>query len=144
MHKQEDCMEPTLFELILSIKRKCLSNEEKIQNELKLTPAEFNGLLVLFPKEEILGSVFAERMRLSPSRGSRVLGRLMKGGYVQTDSKPENRRSVFISLTQSGLQMKKKIVNRMQTCENQICSPFSRKEIESMKQTLIQLEQALS
>ena len=136
-------MEPTLFELILSIKRKCVSNEEKIQNELKLTPAEFNGLLALNPNEEILGNTFAERMRLSTSRGSSVLGKLMGNGYVQTDFKPNNRRSVFISLTQVGLNMKKKIINRMGICENRICSSFSKKEIDQMKQTLIQLEQAL-
>ncbi len=136
-------MEPTLFELILSIKRKCVSNEEKIQNELKLTPAEFNGLLALYPNEEILGNTFAERMRLSPSRGSRVLGKLMKNGYVNTDLKPNNRRSVFISLTQLGLKMKKKILYRMRVCENRICSAFSEEEINNIKQTLIQLEQVL-
>ena len=136
-------MEPTLFELILSIKRKCASNEEKIQTELKLTPAEFNGLLALYPKEEILGSAFAQRMHLSPSRGSRVLGKLMESGYVQTDLKPNNRRSVYISLTQSGLNMKKKILNRMRVCENRICTVFSERDINKIKQTLIQLEQAL-
>ncbi len=136
-------MESTLFELILSIKRKCASNEEKIQTELKLTPAEFNGLLALYPKEEILGNAFAERMQLSPSRGSRVLGKLMGSGYVQTDLKPNNRRGVFISLTQPGLNMKKKILNRMRICEDRICSAFSEQEIHKMKQALIRLEQAL-
>ncbi len=136
-------MEPTLFELILSIKRKCTANEEKIQNELKLTPAEFNGLLGLQPKEEILGNTFAERIRLSPSRGSRVLGKLMESKYVQTKFKPNDRRSVYISLTQLGLNMKRKILYRMEVCEKRICATFSEKEVNRIKQTLIQLEQAL-
>jgi len=113
-------MSRKLFELILSIKRKCVSNEEKIQHELNLSQAEFNGLLALKPEEPISGNAFADRLSLSPSRGSRVLNKLTTKGYVQTTFIPTDRRSVSISLSSSGLQMKNEIEKKMEACEKRI------------------------
>ena len=132
-----------LFELILHIKRKCQSNEDRIQSELNLTTGEFNGLLTLNANDEIPGIDFAERMSLSPSRGSRVLYKLTSKGFVHTESKPEDRRSVLIKLTPSGLRMKQQIEQRMEECENRICSAFSQKEVEEIKMALMMLNQAL-
>ena len=136
-------MKKRLFELILSIKRKCQANEEKIQTKLNLTAGEFNGLLTLNSKDEIPGIDFAERMSLSPSRGSRVLYKLTSKGFVNTESKPDDRRSVLIKLTPSGLRMKKQIEKLMEECENRICSAFSQQEVEDIKKALIMLNQAL-
>ena len=77
-----------MIELILAIKRKCQGTEERIQAELGLSPAEFNGLTVLDETQEVSGCEFAGQMMLSPSRGSRVLNRLVSDGYVRTRVSP--------------------------------------------------------
>jgi len=136
-------MEPQLFELILSIKRKCQSNEDRIQKELKISQGEFNGLICLHPDDKILASHFAERMGLSASRGSRVLYKLSSNGYVNTAARPDDRRSMSVCLTFSGLKMKNEIQKRMQACESRICSSLSEKQVNKIKDALIVLDQAL-
>lgn len=131
-----------LFELMLLIKRKCLSTEEDIREELALSQAEFNGLLTLEGKEQS-GNTFSERMELSPSRGSRVLWRLISKGYVQTHTSDTDRRSNIISLSLSGRKMKKKIERRMMKCEGKIKSKLSNREIRAIKNALTTLVNAL-
>ena len=113
-------MSRRLFELILAIKRKCQCNEEQIQTDLGLSPAEFNGLVVLAGGQEVLGCEFSRRMGLSASRGSRVLNTLVTHGYVRTQLSPDDRRAILISLTGRGQRMKEQITERMKECEKRI------------------------
>jgi DNA-binding MarR family transcriptional regulator len=132
-----------LFELILSIKRKCQTREDIIKNDLGLTQAEFNGLLVLKPDEQIQGFQFADRLGLSPSRGSRVLGKLSKRAFVRTESKPDDRRTMVISLTKKGIRAKQDIFERMKTCEDRICGQLQPSHLEQIRESLILLDQVL-
>ena len=132
-----------LFELILSVKRKCQRNEEEIQDELGLSQAEFNGLIVLKPGERILGFDFAERMGLSPSRGSRVLNQLVTQGYVKTQVRRDDRRTVLIGLTAKGTRKKKRVLGRMQACEKRIAAELTKRQISQARRALELLEGAL-
>lgn len=136
-------MSRRLFELILAIKRKCQSNEEQIQSELGLSHAEFHGLIVLDGLQEISGCEFAARMALSPSRGSRVLNKLVTHGYVKTHFDPEDRRMVLLSLTGKGKRTKQRIVSHMSACEQRICSTLDRERVREVSQALALLEAAL-
>ncbi|MHC4518582.1 MAG: MarR family winged helix-turn-helix transcriptional regulator [Planctomycetota bacterium] len=113
-------MSKRLFELILAVKRKCQGNEEQIQTELGLSQAEFNALIVLDGKQQMLGHDFAERMGLSPSRGSRVLNTLVTHGYASTQLSPDDRRASLISLTGGGKRMRTRLLDRMGACEKRI------------------------
>ncbi|MBN1780523.1 winged helix DNA-binding protein [bacterium] len=135
--------ERRLFELILSIKRKCQAREDIIQNEIGLSQAEFNGLLVLEPDECIQGFHFAERMGLSPSRGSRVLSKLTQRGLTRSEFKPEDRRSVTISLTPEGIDTKEDIIERMQSCEEHICSQLEACHLDQIRDSLERLDKVL-
>jgi hypothetical protein len=73
-------MSRRFFELILAVKRKCQRNEEEIQEELGLSQAEFNALIVL--EEGRRSGCAFERMAVA-SRGSRVLDPLVTDGYVK-------------------------------------------------------------
>jgi DNA-binding MarR family transcriptional regulator len=132
-----------LFELILAIKRKCQCNEEQIQAELGLSPAEFNGLIVLDGDQEVLGCEFAERMGLSPSRGSRVLNTLVTHGHVKTQSRPDDRRAIQVSLTGRGRRMKARIADRMRSCEERIIDNLDNRGRVQVTQALELLETVL-
>jgi len=128
-----------LIELILAIKRKCQGTEERIQAELGLSPAEFNGLTVLDETQEVSGCEFAGRMTLSPSRGSRVLNRLVSDGYVRTRVSPEDRRTILVALTPAGRQVKQQIIGHMDACEQRIYAgldPQSAEQVESALEIL--------
>ncbi len=129
-------MEKKLFELIIEVRKKCLQTEEKIRAELNLSPAEFHGLLALEPKEKILGAVFSERMCLSPSRGSRVISRLLQGGFVEQKVVPDNRRSVEVFLTPEGNKMRKTIQKQMEECEERFSSQLDSNQIVDVKHAL--------
>ena len=136
-------MSGSLFELILAVKRRCQGNEEQIQRDLGLSQAEFNALIVLDGEGQISGCEFAARMALSPSRGSRVLDRLVAGDYVKVLPGSTDRRAILISLTARGRGVKKKIIGRMEACESRISSALDRTSIDQVKHVLELLEAVL-
>jgi len=136
-------MSGRLFELVLAIKRRCQRNEEQIQEELGLSRAEFNALIVLDEEREISGCEFAERMALSPSRGSRVLNNLVTDGYVKALTGPQDRRAIVISLTPKGRRAKRRIVDHMEACESRICGSLDERSIGQVKCALELLETVL-
>ena len=136
-------MSRCLFELILTIKRKCQCNEEQIREALGLSAAEFNGLLVLGSGQTVPGGEFAGRMGLSVSRGSRVLNKLVTGGLVKAELSPRDRRSISISLTPRGTRMKGRITEHMRACESRICRQLDRAGVGQVREALELLETAL-
>ncbi len=132
-----------LFELILAVKRKCQRNEEQIQQELGLSQAQFNALIVLDEGQEISGCEFAKRMVLSPSRGSRILNTLVTGGYVSIVPGPADRRAIMISLTPEGRQIKQRIIGRMAACENRISASLDPTSVAQVRHALELLETVL-
>jgi DNA-binding MarR family transcriptional regulator len=136
-------MSRCLFEVILAVKRKCQCNEEQIREELGLSQAEFHGLLVLASAREMTGCEFARRMGLSPSRASRVVDRLVIGGYVARRSDAEDRRAIQICLTVRGKRMGRRIVGRMEACEDRICGNLDGAEVRHVRRALELLESVL-
>ncbi len=136
-------MSERLFELILAGKRKCQSNEERIQDELGLSQAQFNGLIVLDAGGALAGGAFARRMALSVSRGSRVLTALAVDGYVQVQEGPDDRRAVSISLTSKGRRTRQQIFRRMEACESRICKVLDEQHVGQLKSALQLLETVL-
>jgi len=136
-------MSKRLFELILAIRYTCQSNEEQIQEELGLSQAEFNGLIVLDEGEEMSGCAFAARMGLSPSRGSRVLNKLVTNGYVKTQASTQDRRAVLVSLTAKGRRTRRRISERMAACEERLHRRLDEKKLRQVTRALELLEAAL-
>jgi DNA-binding MarR family transcriptional regulator len=129
--------------MILAVKRKCQRSEERIQEDLGLSQAEFNALIVLDGGQEISGCGFAERMALSPSRGSRVLNKLVTDGYVQALTGPSDRRAIVVSLTPRGRETRQRIIAEMEVCEGRICGNLDPTSVEQVKRALELLETVL-
>ena len=136
-------MNRCLFELILAVKRKCQCNEEQIQERLGLSAAEFHGLMALEPGQTVLAGQFAERMGLSPSRGSRVLNKLVGDGLVRAELGSKDRRSISVSLTGQGVAMKGQITEHMRACESRICSVLDQADVQQVRGALELLVAAL-
>jgi DNA-binding MarR family transcriptional regulator len=136
-------MSKRLFELILGIKYRCQGNEEQIQAELGLSQAEFNGLIVLDEDQEMSGCSFAAGMGLSPSRGSRVLNKLVTHGYVKSKPSAQDRRAVLVSLTAKGRRTRRRISERMAACEERLRDRLDEKALKQVTHALELLEAAL-
>ena len=113
-------MNRRFFEIVLQIKRTCVKTEETIRSEFHISEAELNGLLAVHAGESISGSEFSKRMDLSPSRGSRVLARMVRRDFLKSVQIPENRRRVTISLTARGKRIKRDLEVKMETCGRSI------------------------
>ncbi len=136
-------MSRRLFELILAVRRKCQGSEERIQRDLGISPAEFNGLIVMDESGEITGCVFAERMSLSPSRGSRVLGRLAADGHIKIRLSPQDRRTTLASLTAKGKKTQQQMLEHMEVCERRITNGLDSEKLRQVRDALELLETAL-
>lgn len=129
-------MKRKFFELMMMLVKKCRMTEEKIRNEFGLTMAEYNALLSINEEEKVLCHVFSAKMGLSASRGSRVIDRLTKKGFVKGEAVPDDRRILKISMTTKGARLKNLIRARMDECENNILDGLSSEQREAVHSTL--------
>jgi len=129
-------MAKRVYEQIIAIRKKCQETEDKIRSELDITLAEYKGLLALKPKDKIFAANYSAMMHLSPSRGSRIIERLIKRDFIQLDPVPNNRRSIHVSLTSAGIQMQKRIDRKMEECEKKVLSQLSNQQVKDIQKSL--------
>ncbi len=132
-------MNQRMYELIIELRKKCFETEEEVRNDLDLSLAEFNGLRVLHEDEKLFATDFSRLMSLSPSRGSRVIEKLIKNGYIEVTQVPNNRRSVHIALSAEGKKMRNKIDTKMDECERRILAALSQEQVNSIRVSLLTL-----
>lgn len=132
-------MAERIFDIITTIKKKCLDKEESIQKEYLLSPAEYNGLLSAIPDEVYNCNQLSKKMGLSVSRSSRVLEKLIRNGYFKEIRSNEDRRLLKIKLTEKGISTREKINKRLDECEKDIFNKLQRSELYTLENTLNKL-----
>lgn len=137
-------MNKNVIDAIFSLKSKCCSKEEKIREELKLSPAEFKGLMSIEPGVIVPCKVLSKKMGLSVSRGSRVIEKLMKSNYLQEVKTSGDRRIVNVTLAKKGINMQRKIKKILKECEHKILKNFSKSELENLVTSLIKVNEMLN
>jgi DNA-binding MarR family transcriptional regulator len=136
-------MSTNVINVIFALKSKCCSQEEKIRTELKLSPAEFKGLMSIEPGMIVPCKVLSQKMGLSVSRGSRVIEKLMKSGYLKEVKTSKDRRVMNVTLAQKGINTQKRIMKIFQDCEHKILKKFSKPELESLISSLVKVNEVL-
>lgn len=131
--------ELSLIEILTELRKECVASEEKIRRSLDLSEAEYNGLLCLNEDEKITCQEFSERMRLSVSRGSRVIDRLFENGYLDRVDCSEDRRCKHVKITKSGIEIQRKIDKHRQDCEQKLASDYSKQKLAMLKKELRRL-----
>lgn len=125
-----------LIDLIYRLKASCITNEMDIMTESGLSPAEYNGIAALDPKDRISGNDVSQKMNLSPSRASRVVDKMVQKGYLVREIDPADRRRCTIYLSQQGILLKKEIDRLKKRCEKRIRESLSKAEAEVLQGTL--------
>ncbi|MBN1633749.1 MAG: hypothetical protein JW917_06260 [Ignavibacteria bacterium] len=128
-----------ILEAITLLKNSCILNDERIRDDIKLSPAEFNGIMSLDKGEKITCHSLSGKMGLSISRGSRVINKLLSKGYFKEEKLKSDKRCSIISLTIEGIKAKQKINEIIEGCENKIISKLNAKEIKETRKCLIRL-----
>ncbi len=119
-----------LIDHVFRLKTKCIAKENEIMKEFNLSPAEYNGIAAMTPREKICGNDVAAKMELSPSRASRVIERMVQNGYLVRKVDGKDRRKCTIYLAKKGSEVKKKIENIKNECEKKFHEQLSPEELE--------------
>lgn len=136
-------MDKSIVELIFELKFACMSKEESIREKLKLSPAEYRGLLSIQPGQVVSCMQLSGEMGLSKSRGSRVVDKLISGGYLKEVKNEGDKRVFNITLTKSGERALKEINGIMSECETTILKNVPKPELNSFTRTLHKISEIL-
>jgi DNA-binding MarR family transcriptional regulator len=132
-------MEKGIINLIFDLKFSCLSKEERICKEMKLSPAEFRGILSIKEDESIPCNILSHAMGLSVSRGSRVINKMLVSGYLSENRTADDKRVVNVKLTAKGTKTRKLILKELKDCENIIFKNLSKTEMNSLHNSLAKI-----
>jgi DNA-binding MarR family transcriptional regulator len=128
-----------LVDILEDLRKECEAHEAKIRKSLDLSEAEYNGLLSLNKNEKITCQEFSERMRLSVSRGSRVIDMLFERGYLNRVDCTADRRCKNVRLTDIGAEVRRNIENQRQDYEHILASGYSEQKLTMLKKELRRL-----
>ena len=118
-----------LVESIRRLKQRC-TVEEQIVERLDLTPREMEGLLALQEGESAACGDVAGRLGLSPSRASRIFGRLIEKGYLVRTEDGQDRRCQLLSLSPGGADCRRSILRSEEACAEKL---FSRLDDDQLR-----------
>jgi DNA-binding MarR family transcriptional regulator len=129
-------MHTKVIDMIFELKAGCSAHEDSIREKFCLSPAEFRCLIAFTPKVIMSCNTLAKKMGLSISRGSRVVEKMMRNGYLKEVKIEGDRRVVNITLTTKGIKLRDNIEGMLEDCESRILKKISRKEIETLDNIL--------
>lgn len=110
--------------------------EEDLRKKFGLTEAEYKGLQCIGDQEKITCQEFSKRMRLSLSRGSRVVDRLCRKKFIERVDCPTDRRCKNIWLSQKGSSIRQKIEREIKKWEDALKAISSEKKLRHMRTDL--------
>lgn len=94
-----------LANLTFNLLANCQEKEIRLAELHHLTQAEFRCLRLFGTDENLNNKQIAERMKLSPSRLTRIIDGLVKKGYINREIDPNDRRNMRVTLSRKGKQL---------------------------------------
>ncbi len=137
-----------LAELTFKLLANCLEKEERLAESHGLTQAEFRCLRLFDANEIINNKTISERMRLSPSRLTRIIDGLVDKGYIVRTVEPNDRRNMRVYLSVQGIEIVRQLNAAYIDVHKQILDNINLDEhaslINAMKTLLVSLEKWIS
>jgi DNA-binding MarR family transcriptional regulator len=128
-----------IIDLVIALKHSCIVKEDSIREEFSLSPAEYRGILAINSGDAVSAGELSAKMGLSVSRGSRVIEKLTKNGYLKRTGDSNDRRCLTIALADKGLKVRTKIDKMLERCEKEFESKIPKSEIKSFINSLDKL-----
>lgn len=133
MMKSESC---PLLEMVFTLKKKCAEMDEKILEELNLHQSELLFFTTLGQCEELTSATLGKEMKLSPSRVSRIVDKLVNNGYLKRETASVDRRAIQLELTTKGREVYNRINEFRKSCEVGLMSVLSEQEATQFRTIL--------
>jgi len=129
--------------IFYQMKKKCAHIDQKLMDELRITQSELLFFSSLDECTAISSNELARTMGLSPSRISRVVDKLVISGYLDRNIDSSDRRAITLCLTDKGKEIKNKIDEERQICENQVLKVLPNEEIEKFREIIEKIIKAI-
>ena len=91
-----------LANLTFSLLARCQEKEAWLAEKHGLFQAEFKCLRLIGSDESLNNKQISKRMKLSPSRLTRIIDGLVQKGYMQREIDLNDRRNMIVSLSRRG------------------------------------------
>ncbi len=124
-----------MIDRILELKKRCGFSDE-IGKTHQLTMGDVDCISAIAAYQPLRSKELAEYMSLSPSRGSRIVGRLLQRGLVTMHPDNLDRRSMVISLTKEGSTCFEAVQQEKLQCEERILKALSVEEQQTVRKGL--------
>ncbi len=129
-------MNENLLNLIAHLKMNKMLNQEYLRITGNLSIAEYRGIMAQETGREMTCQEMSEVMGLSPSRSSRVIDNLVRKGYFIRRISTRDRRSVAVTLSEKGLEIKEKIKQNQLQLEYDLQKKLTDEELNMIKNAL--------
>lgn len=128
-----------MITILVSLQEKCSGAVDRMRKDLGLTSSEYRGMVCLLPEDKIGCRELSSKMELSVSRGSRIIERLFKKGFIDRVDCSSDRRCKKVWLTKKGIQARLKISAHIDRCEEKLLADIPDKRRVELKSILKEL-----
>jgi DNA-binding MarR family transcriptional regulator len=132
-----------LGNLIFEILPICKKKETELADEHGLFQAEFKCLRLFEVDGNMNNKEIAKRMRLSPSRLTRVMDGLVKKGYMKRKIDNSDRRNMKLSLSRRGKNLTNKLNDAFIEIHSEILQDIDISQHESLITNMEHLHSAV-
>ncbi len=132
-----------LANLTFSLLANCQEKEVRLAEVHNLTQAEFRCLRLFGRDENLNNKHIAERMKLSPSRLTRIIDGLVKKEYINREIDPNDRRNMRVNLSKRGKQLVQQLNKAYVNIHNEILQDIDVSQHEALITAMDHLLSAL-
>ncbi len=132
-----------LANLTFSLLANCQEKEVHLAELHKLTQAEFRCLRLFGKNESINNKAIATRMKLSPSRLTRIIDGLVVKGYIQRKIDSHDRRNMKVNLSRKGKSLVQKLNTAYVDIHDEILQDIDPSQHEQLISGMTHLLEAL-
>ncbi len=108
--------------------------------QYRLSQPQFFLLIALYEKDDVLITRLAEKVALDKSTLTGILDRLERDGLITRQAKPDDRRAIYVRLTERSLSMRNDLTHIYEATNQQFISRLTSHECEVFDKVLKKLE----
>lgn len=124
-----------LIDEIMELKKRCNFADE-IGKTYKITLGEVSCISEIAQHEPMTSKEVSALLDLSPSRGSRIISRLIEREFIKGEVDKKDRRYLTLSLTELGKECYKNILIEKDQCETRLLAKLSEEQRDAVKSGL--------
>lgn len=124
-----------MIDKILQIKKRCAFAEE-IGHAHDLTMGEVECVFAIASHEELTSKTLSSILALSPSRGSRIVNKLVERELIKAQVDSHDRRTVLLSLTDTGRQYHRELEEEKNRCAQRLFEKLNEDQKRMVEQGL--------